>query len=116
VGRQPLVDLPVGHVVVGAQQVPEDLGVEVGVVGDVARLAAERGYLSVGEQIADEAAVDGGGDRPDGLADDHDPRGVGIVLDEASPQVARSAPRTLSRWRHRFEPGWDDTEKRRSEA
>jgi hypothetical protein len=24
-----------------------------------------------------------------------------------SPQVARSAPRTLSRWRHGFEPGWD---------
>ena len=25
----------------------------------------------------------------------------------ASPQVARSAPRTLSRWRHGFEPRWD---------
>jgi hypothetical protein len=24
-----------------------------------------------------------------------------------SPQVARSVPRTLSRWRHGFEPGWD---------
>jgi hypothetical protein len=24
-----------------------------------------------------------------------------------SPQVARSAPRTLSRWKHGFEPRWD---------
>jgi hypothetical protein len=23
------------------------------------------------------------------------------------PQVAKSAPRTLSRWRHGFEPRWD---------
>ena len=26
---------------------------------------------------------------------------------KASPQVAESAPRTLSRWRHGFEPRWD---------
>jgi hypothetical protein len=29
-----------------------------------------------------------------------------------SPQVARSAPRTLSRWRHGFEPRWDYQGKR----
>jgi hypothetical protein len=29
----------------------------------------------------------------------------------ASPQVAKSAPRTLSRWRHGFEPRWDYEEK-----
>src|SRR5918994_6536696 len=29
------------------------------------------------------------------------------------PQVARSAPRTLSRWRHGFEPRWDYQETRR---
>jgi hypothetical protein len=33
-----------------------------------------------------------------------------------SLQVARSAPRTLSRWRHGFEPRWDYTQRRRSEA
>jgi hypothetical protein len=35
-----------------------------------------------GEQIGGEAAVDGGGDRPNGLADDDDLGGVGIVLGE----------------------------------
>jgi hypothetical protein len=30
----------------------------------------------------------------------------------ASPQVAKSAPRTLSRWRHGFEPRWDYHAKR----
>jgi hypothetical protein len=34
----------------------------------------------------------------------------------ASPQVVKSGPRTLSRWRHGFEPRWDYKEKRRSEA
>ena len=32
----------------------------------------------------------------------------------ASSQVAKSAPRTLSRWRHGFEPRWDYQQSRRS--
>ena len=87
-GGQPVVDLPVGHGVVGAPQLTEDLGVEVGVVREGARLGAEHGDLGVGEQVGDEAAVDGGGDRPAGLADDDDLGGVGIVLGE----VARAPP------------------------
>jgi hypothetical protein len=81
-GCQPVVDLPVGHVVVGAPQLAEDLGVEVGVVGNVARLAAEHGDPGVGKQVGGEAAVDGGGDRPGGLADDDDLGGLGVVLGE----------------------------------
>jgi hypothetical protein len=38
--------------------------------------------VGVGEQVGDETAVDGGGDRPDGLADDDDLGVVGIVLGE----------------------------------
>jgi hypothetical protein len=40
-----------------------------------------------------------------GMAGASDPQ----VRDQirASPQVAKSAPRTLSRWRHGFEPRWD---------
>jgi hypothetical protein len=34
----------------------------------------------------------------------------------ANPQVTQSARGTLSRWRHAFEPRWDYTEERRSEA
>jgi hypothetical protein len=63
-------------------QLTEELGVEGGVVGNVARLAAEHGDVGVGEQVGDETAVDGGGDRPDGLADDDDLGVVGIVLGE----------------------------------
>jgi hypothetical protein len=40
--------------------------------------------LGVGEQIGCEAAVDGGGDRPDGLAHDDDLRRVRIVLGEVA--------------------------------
>ena len=32
-----------------------------------------------------------------------------------SPQVAKSAPRTLSRWRHGFKSRWDYQQTRRSE-
>jgi hypothetical protein len=44
-----------------AQQLTEDLGVEVGVVGKVARLTAEHGDMGVGQQVGGEATVDGGG-------------------------------------------------------
>ena len=81
-GGEPFVDLPVRHVVVDAPQLTEDLGVEVGVVGQVAGPATEHGDLGVGEQVGDEAAVDRGGDRPAGVADDDDLGGVGIVLGE----------------------------------
>ncbi|SRR6266542_4089273 len=35
---------------------------------------------------------------------------------KASPQVAESAPGTLSRWRHGFEPRWDYKQRCRSEG
>src|SRR5262245_39043643 len=48
----------------------------------MARLRAENGDPGVGKPVGDEAAVDRGGDRPDGLADDHDLRGVRKALNE----------------------------------
>jgi hypothetical protein len=81
---EPFVDLPVGHVGVRAPQLAEKLGVEVGVVGDVARLGAEHGNSGVGKLVGDEAAVHRGGDRSDALADDDDLGGVGIVLGEVA--------------------------------
>jgi hypothetical protein len=41
----------------------------------------------------------------DGLRREANPQADGHLM--ASPQVAKSAPRTLSRWRHGFEPRWD---------
>src|SRR4029453_10866459 len=49
-GAEPFVDLPVGHVGVGAPQFPEDLGVEVGVAGEGAGLGARHGGLGVGRR------------------------------------------------------------------
>ena len=62
-GGEPFVDLPVGHRVVGAPHLIEDLGVEIGAVREMAGLGAENGDLGVGEQVGDEPAIDGGGDR-----------------------------------------------------
>jgi hypothetical protein len=50
----------------------------------VAGLGAEHRDLGLRKQVGDEAAVDGGGDRPDGLADDDDLGGVGILLGEVA--------------------------------
>jgi hypothetical protein len=48
----------------------------------VAGPGTEHGDLGVGEEVGDQAAVDGGGDGPAGVADDDDLGGVGIVLGE----------------------------------
>jgi hypothetical protein len=69
-------------VVVGAPQLTENPGVEVGIVRDVARLGAEHGDLGAGQPVGNEAAIHGGGHRPDALADDHDLVRVGQLLGE----------------------------------
>ncbi len=76
------VDRPVGHGVVGAPCCIEDVGVEVGIVGPGAGLCADDRDLGVREPVGDQAAVEGGGDRPGSLADDDDLIGVRVVFGE----------------------------------
>jgi len=105
-GGESVVDLPVGHIGVGAPSLTEDLGVEVRVVGNVAGLAAEHGDLGVGEQIGRQAAVDGGGDRPDAFADDDDLDGFGVVPGEVAERGgAVDEALVVDRQRWRVFPG-----------
>jgi hypothetical protein len=65
-GGEPFVDLPVGHAGVEAPALTELLGT-IGVLAEVARLAAEHGHLGVGKQVGNEPAVDGAATEPENL-------------------------------------------------